>query len=88
MLTRLEHFAVEAMQAMIILARGSSISDEFLAQRAFQIATAMEVEAGKHNPADRAQRAAQAQSDKVAEQIRAQQASDLAQHPWAIAPEA
>lgn len=74
MLTRLEHFAVEAMQAMIVHLRGSSISDEQLARRAFEIASAMDAEASKHNLAERAEKAAMAEADEYVEQLRAQHA--------------
>ncbi|GGW30207.1 hypothetical protein GCM10011452_18540 [Gemmobacter lanyuensis] len=60
------------MQAMIILARGSSISDEFLAQRAFQIAAAMEAEAAKHNPSDIAERSAIAKGAELMARLSAQ----------------
>lgn len=44
-LRRVENYAGLAMQAMITLLRGSNISDEILARRAFQIGEAMDVEA-------------------------------------------
>ena len=72
MLTRLEHFAVEAMQAIITLARGSNISDELLARRAFDIAFAMDAEASKHNLDDRMEAQQMLEAEELARQVRAQ----------------
>lgn len=67
--TRLEHFAGLAMQGIIALMRGSSMSDEQLARRAFEIGAAMDAEAAKHNLDDRAERAGEERARQVAAHV-------------------
>jgi hypothetical protein len=66
--TRLEHFAGLAMQGIIALMRGNSMSDEQLARRAFEIGAAMDAEAAKHNLDDRAELAADEQARRLAQE--------------------